>query len=168
MAGKRKATDENSGQFINVSGPPQKRPRRIAQPVTEASMMEAQNQWEEKQREEAAARYPLPPEAKTAPNVDDDIFPSQDGSGHLELKAERLRAKDFVQVCLHSKPLGHCYTSFIPLLYSVGVNFLDRHSGSRLGSCPAVIVGSIDEQAKYVIRYKIGGDGVDRGSDRRR
>ncbi|KAJ6609321.1 hypothetical protein B0H10DRAFT_2226063 [Mycena sp. CBHHK59/15] len=56
MAGKRKATDENSGRFINVSGPPQKQPRHVAQPVTEASMMEAQNQWEEKQREEAAAR----------------------------------------------------------------------------------------------------------------
>ncbi|KAJ7224579.1 hypothetical protein GGX14DRAFT_351550 [Mycena pura] len=56
MAGKRKATDENSGQFINVSGPPQKRPRRVAQPVTAASMMEARNEWEERQRKEAEAK----------------------------------------------------------------------------------------------------------------
>ncbi|KAJ7877264.1 hypothetical protein B0H14DRAFT_3859029 [Mycena olivaceomarginata] len=56
MAGKRKANDENSGQFINTSGPPQKRPRRVPQTVTEASRMEAQRQWEEKQREEAAAK----------------------------------------------------------------------------------------------------------------
>ncbi|KAJ6492735.1 hypothetical protein C8R47DRAFT_1044212 [Mycena vitilis] len=56
MAGKRKAHDENTGQFINVSGPPQKRQRRVAQPVTEASRAEARHQWEEKQREEAVAK----------------------------------------------------------------------------------------------------------------
>ncbi|KAJ7759710.1 hypothetical protein B0H14DRAFT_3165853 [Mycena olivaceomarginata] len=56
MASKRKANDENSGQFINTSGPPQKRPRRVPQTVTEASRMEARRQWEEKQREEAAAK----------------------------------------------------------------------------------------------------------------
>ncbi|KAJ7864341.1 hypothetical protein B0H13DRAFT_2353767 [Mycena leptocephala] len=56
MAGKRKANDENSGSFINMSGPPQKRVRLVTQPVTEALMMEARKQWEGKQREEAAAK----------------------------------------------------------------------------------------------------------------
>ncbi|KAJ6514380.1 hypothetical protein C8R47DRAFT_1282359 [Mycena vitilis] len=59
MAEKRKANDENSSQFINISGPPQKRLRRVAQTVTEASRAEARQQWEEKQREEAAARAEL-------------------------------------------------------------------------------------------------------------
>ncbi|KAJ7869595.1 hypothetical protein B0H14DRAFT_3579250 [Mycena olivaceomarginata] len=56
MAGKRKPTDENAGQFINVFGPPPKRPRRVAQPVTEASRQEARKQWEDRQRKEAGAK----------------------------------------------------------------------------------------------------------------
>ncbi|KAJ6582743.1 hypothetical protein B0H10DRAFT_2235208 [Mycena sp. CBHHK59/15] len=56
MAGKRKPGDENAGQFINTSGPPQKRTRRVAQPVTAASQMEARRQWESGQQEEAEAR----------------------------------------------------------------------------------------------------------------
>ncbi|KAJ6454439.1 hypothetical protein C8R47DRAFT_1329137 [Mycena vitilis] len=64
MAEKRKANDENSSQFINISGPPQKRLRRVAQTVTEASRAEARQQWEEKQREEAAARAELDAQRK--------------------------------------------------------------------------------------------------------
>ncbi|KAJ6599851.1 hypothetical protein DFH09DRAFT_901936, partial [Mycena vulgaris] len=42
-----------------TSGPPQKRVRRVLKPLTEASMLEAQKQWEDRQQEEAAARADL-------------------------------------------------------------------------------------------------------------
>lgn len=56
MAEKRKATDENTMQFVNTLGPPLKRTRRVPQPVTEESSKEARKQWEDRQREEAAAK----------------------------------------------------------------------------------------------------------------
>ncbi|KAJ6587607.1 hypothetical protein DFH09DRAFT_1274488 [Mycena vulgaris] len=56
MGGKRKGIDENTGQFLNTSGPPQKQVRSVPKPLTEASMLVARKQWEDRQQEEAAAR----------------------------------------------------------------------------------------------------------------
>ncbi|KAJ7745262.1 hypothetical protein B0H14DRAFT_2637180 [Mycena olivaceomarginata] len=50
------ANENNVLEFINISGPPQKRQRRVAQPVTEATQAEAQRVWQEQHQAEAAAR----------------------------------------------------------------------------------------------------------------
>jgi hypothetical protein len=50
------ANENNILEFINISGPPQKRQRRVAQPVTEATQAEAQRVWQEQHQAEAAAR----------------------------------------------------------------------------------------------------------------
>ncbi|KAJ7937573.1 hypothetical protein B0H13DRAFT_1852543 [Mycena leptocephala] len=53
MGGKRKGIDENAGQFLNTSGPPTKRVRRVARPLTEASMLEARQTGNGKKRRHA-------------------------------------------------------------------------------------------------------------------
>jgi hypothetical protein len=50
------ANENNVLEFINISGPPKKRQRRVAQPVTEAMQAEAQRVWQEQHQAEAAAR----------------------------------------------------------------------------------------------------------------
>lgn len=55
--GKRdRGTDENTGRFVDMSGPPQKRARRVAQPITEASQAEARREWEARREAEEKAR----------------------------------------------------------------------------------------------------------------
>ncbi|KAJ7692577.1 hypothetical protein B0H17DRAFT_933920, partial [Mycena rosella] len=46
--------NENTGPFIDMSGPPKKRPRRVTQPVTEAVRETAQREWKARQEEDAA------------------------------------------------------------------------------------------------------------------
>ncbi|KAJ7829286.1 hypothetical protein B0H14DRAFT_2594171 [Mycena olivaceomarginata] len=54
---KQKQGGENNGlQFVNMSGPPQKKQRCIAQPITEASQAQAWRVWEEWQQMEAVAQ----------------------------------------------------------------------------------------------------------------
>jgi hypothetical protein len=54
---KQKQGGENNGlQFVDMSGLPQKKQRRIAQPITEASQAQAQRVWEERQQMEVVAQ----------------------------------------------------------------------------------------------------------------
>ncbi|KAJ7909892.1 hypothetical protein B0H13DRAFT_2233006 [Mycena leptocephala] len=48
---------ENNGlQFVDMSGPPKKRQRRVAQPITEVTQAEARRVWEERQRADTVAQ----------------------------------------------------------------------------------------------------------------
>ncbi|KAJ7808672.1 hypothetical protein B0H14DRAFT_3881321 [Mycena olivaceomarginata] len=96
LAEKRQAHDRH---FINVSGPPRKRQRRIIQPVTDAAREAAQKQWEEEAgaRAEALAQIQCDEEAQRKANIDDHILATKNSGSSLQLEKKGFGAEDFTR-----------------------------------------------------------------------